>query len=129
LRVESAFILIAHWLASSGALRQVVCDIRLVPKKVAQHGVNVGQREGRVLLRDFFCGSTVPKSFHHGIQRHASTAQAENAFAIRVEGNGLVWLDCQAHSRNVWKMPQSANETFRERLAAQVDCAIWPRCG
>jgi hypothetical protein len=97
LRVKSPFILAAHGVVSSGAIRQVGRDFRLVLEKIADDRVNIRQGKRRILLSDLFRGRSAAKSFDEGVKSNASATNADDPVLIRRERHRLGLFNGQTH--------------------------------
>lgn len=110
LRIESPLVLAPHRVANFRAARQVSRDFLLMAEDVSQHGIDIGQRKCRILLRDFFSGGAIPKRLHDRVEGDARAADADDAVRVRRERNGLGLFNGQAHADMVMEPPSSASE-------------------
>jgi hypothetical protein len=67
LGIEAGFVLSTHCFGVSFSRFEIRLDLRASPQIVADHVVNIGKIERRVLLDNFLGGSAVAKSPHHGV--------------------------------------------------------------
>ena len=81
-RRMSRFDLLTKLLALEASLGEVGVNFTLVLQIVANHYVNIGQREHVVLLDDFFRGGTLIESSEHRIEGNTRVSNTQHSSCI-----------------------------------------------
>jgi hypothetical protein len=80
------------------ALRHVVADLGAMVEVERDHGMDVGQPEGRMALHDFLGRRSVLEGADDGVEGHARPGDTDDAVAVRREGDRDGWgLQVQGH--------------------------------
>jgi len=89
MRWELLFVCLAHCSGLLASLRKVLLNFLAMTEVVANHRIQIGKRDRRILLSDFFCCRTIQECTDDHIQGDTCAAQAQDTVNIVCQGNSL----------------------------------------